>query len=52
MAYEVHLADSVREKLREMVRKDSLTYKRLVKKNKKEPDSHSSVLILTLPNTP
>ena len=31
MAYEVHLADSVREKLRKMVKKDSLAYKRLVK---------------------
>ena len=31
MVYEVHLADSVREKLRKMVKKDSLTYKRLVK---------------------
>ncbi len=31
MAYEVHLADSVRERLRKMVKKDSLTYKRLVK---------------------
>jgi mRNA-degrading endonuclease RelE of RelBE toxin-antitoxin system len=30
MAYEVHLADSVREKLRKMVKKDSLAYKRLV----------------------
>jgi mRNA-degrading endonuclease RelE of RelBE toxin-antitoxin system len=31
MAYEVHLADSVREKLRKMVKKDSSAYKRLVK---------------------
>ncbi|MGI0141141.1 MAG: type II toxin-antitoxin system RelE family toxin [Candidatus Micrarchaeales archaeon] len=31
MTYEVHLADSVREKLRKIVKKDSLTYKRLVK---------------------
>ncbi len=31
MTYEVHLADSVREKLRKRVKKDSLTYKRLVK---------------------
>ena len=31
MAYEVHLADSVREKLRRIVKKDSLTHKRLIK---------------------
>jgi mRNA-degrading endonuclease RelE of RelBE toxin-antitoxin system len=31
MAYEVHLTDSVRERLRKMVKKDSLTHKRLVK---------------------
>ena len=31
MAYEVHLADSVRETLRKMVRKDSANYVRLVK---------------------
>ena len=31
MGYEVHLADGVREKLRKMVKKDSQTYKRLVK---------------------
>ncbi len=31
MAYEVHLADSVRERLRKMVKKDSLSYKRLIK---------------------
>jgi len=31
MAYEVHLADSVKERLRKMVKKDSLTQKRLVK---------------------
>ncbi len=31
MTYEVHLADSVRERLRKMVKKDSLTYKRLFK---------------------
>lgn len=31
MTYEVHLADSVRVKLRKMVKKDSLTYQRLVK---------------------
>jgi mRNA-degrading endonuclease RelE of RelBE toxin-antitoxin system len=30
MAYEVHMADSVREKLRKMVKRDSATYKRLV----------------------
>ena len=31
MAYEVHLADSVRDKLRKMVKKDSLAYNRLLK---------------------
>ncbi len=31
MVYEVHLTDSVRERLRKVVKKDSLTYKRLVK---------------------
>jgi mRNA-degrading endonuclease RelE of RelBE toxin-antitoxin system len=31
MVYEVHLTDSVRERLRKAVKKDSLTYKRLVK---------------------
>ncbi len=31
MIYEVHLTDSVRERLRKVVKKDSLTYKRLVK---------------------
>ena len=31
MAYEVHLADSVRNKLRKIVKKDSVTQKRLVK---------------------
>ncbi len=31
MAYEVHLADSVREKLRKIVKKDSMTQKRLAK---------------------
>ncbi len=31
MAYEVDLVDSVKEKLRKMVKKDSATYKKLVK---------------------
>lgn len=30
MTYEVHLAESVRERLRKMVKKDSVAYKRLV----------------------
>ena len=31
VTYEVHLADNVREKLRKIVKKDSLTQKRLIK---------------------
>ena len=31
MAYEVHLADSVKDKFRKMVRKDSATYRRLIR---------------------
>ena len=31
MAYEVHLANSVREKLGKMVKKNSLAHKRLIK---------------------
>jgi mRNA-degrading endonuclease RelE of RelBE toxin-antitoxin system len=31
MTYEVHLADSVKEKLRKMIKKDSATYNRILK---------------------
>jgi mRNA-degrading endonuclease RelE of RelBE toxin-antitoxin system len=41
MAYEVHLVDSVKKKLRKMVKKDSLTYRRLIETfNQLSEDPH------------